>query len=151
MANLHLTLKFLGQTSTDKIHAVNQALIDAVAGVPSMKLCARALGVFPGIRKPRVIWVGLDGDIDVLIRLHRSIDSNLAMIGFPPEKRSFKAHLTIGRVKRAVNPQQMMAAIQRFQDYRSALFNVAYIELIKSDLKPQGPVYSQLRKFNLGE
>ena len=140
--NLHLTLKFLGPTRTDKIPSIAQALTDAVAGILPLTLSARALGVFPGIRNPRVIWVGLDGDLDALAQVHHAVDNHLALIGFPPEKRSFKAHLTVGRVKGALNPQLLLDVIQQFKEYRSAAFQVRQIELIKSDLKPNGPEYS---------
>ena len=142
--NLHMTLKFLGPTGKDQLEAVGQALTQALAGFSSLRLRARGLGVFPGIRRPRIVWIGIDGDIEALRQMQQSIEDHLAQVGFAPEKRSFKAHLTIGRVKGTLNANDLLKAIQAHQEFQSAAFQVRQIELIKSDLKPQGPQYSRL-------
>jgi len=149
--NLHLTLKFLGAVSVDRMEAINQALELAAEKIPPLDLFARGLGVFPGVRRPRVIWVGINGDVETLMALQQAIDRHLASIGFAREKRSFKAHLTIGRVKGAINAKQLLEAIQLYQDYRSERFQVQRIELIRSDLKPQGPEYTSLATIALKE
>jgi len=147
--NLHLTLKFLGDTRADRIAVVNQALENAAAMGSPMTLGARGLGVFPGIRRPRVVWVGIDGDVDTLMRLQQAIDGTLASAGFPPETRSFKAHLTIGRVKGRVDTGRLLEVVQHYQRYRSESFQIKRFGLIQSDLKPQGPQYSYLAKYDL--
>ena len=149
--NLHLTLKFLGAVSVDRIDLIRQALKRAVENIPPLALFARGLGVFPGVRRPRVIWVGINGDVETLMALQQAIDGNLATLGFALEKRSFKAHLTVGRVKGAINAQQLQEVIQHYQDYRSESFQVQRIELIRSDLKPQGPEYTSLATIALKE
>ncbi len=146
---LHLTLKFLGSTGIDRIDGIDQALKSAAAKIPYMSLFARGLGVFPGVRRPRVIWVGIGGEVEALMALQRAIDHNLALIGFPPEKRSFKAHLTIGRVKGAINAMHLLEALQKFKDFQTEPFQVQRIALIRSELKPHGPEYTTLATVTL--
>jgi 2'-5' RNA ligase len=148
--HLHLTLKFLGDIGPDRVTPIHQALAVAAGGVSPLTFTAQGLGAFPGIRRARVLWVGLTGDIERLLVFQREIDRNLAQVGFGPEQRPFKAHLTLGRVKGNIDARQLLEAFQRFQDYRSEPFTARRIELIKSDLRPEGPVYSSLAAVALG-
>jgi len=147
--SLHLTLKFLGPVNVDRIDTIAQALKKAAEKIPPVALFARGLGVFPGVRRPRVIWVGIGGEVGTLMALQQVIDRNLVSVGFSPEKRPFKAHLTLGRVKGAIKAKQLLEVLQQNKDFRSESFKVQRIELIRSDLKPQGPEYTRLATITL--
>jgi 2'-5' RNA ligase len=96
---MHLTFAFLGETSEAVAERIPAAVAAAVAQGPApFRLEARGCGTFPGHGRPRVVWVGLQGDIDAAVRLKRVVDTALEPIGFRPEDRPFRPHLTLGRV-----------------------------------------------------
>ena len=96
---VHLTLKFLGDVSTSTVGDVAAALEGAAAGARPFDLELRGVGGFPDLRRPRVLWVGVGGDLEALQRLYESVESALAPLGFPPEGRAFTPHLTLARLR----------------------------------------------------
>ncbi len=150
--NLHLTLKFLGELTPAQIDRVCRAATRAAPCVsPPIKLSARGLGVFPHYRRPRVIWTGLSGDTPPLFALQETLADNLAEIGFAKEKRKFTAHLTIGRIKAAIDGKALAAVLNNFLDFHSKPFYLERFILYKSVLGSRGPTYSRLAEFPLGD
>ena len=149
--NIHLTLKFLGNINPGDIENIGQAMADAAGDCAPFALTVGGIGFFPGIKRPRVIWVGLGGATDALRNFQRNLANRLVTIGFPSEKRSFKAHLTLGRIRQAVNPNILGQTIQDYSDLGNLKFSVDRIILFQSDLKPSGAVYSQLKLVELGK
>jgi 2'-5' RNA ligase len=147
--NLHLTLKFLGDMPRDRVVAVTQALTDAVGGHAPITLQAGGLGVFPGPRRPRVLWVGVGGDKQALHRLQQDVEAFLAPLGWPPEKRPFRGHLTIARFKQAVDARRLVQALTDSGEFRSEAFRIADIHLMRSTLNPAGAVYTRLASIGL--
>ena len=150
--SIHITLKFLGDTPVGKIEAVKAAMKEAALGVSPFALKAGGLGVFPNPRRAQVIWVGLNGDAQKLAALQRRLEKRLEALGFAAEERPFSAHLTLGRVRRdALPPQQ--EEIGRLAATMECCLNsgvaVESICLIKSQLTPQGPIYSRLAEVPL--
>jgi len=109
-----------------------------------LSLSAGGVGVFPGIDRPRVLWVGLKGQTDILIRLQRHLDDCLQSIGFQKEKRPFKGHLTIGRMKGRIESKKLADTIRRYGDFESSIFTRDKIHLYQSELKPEGAIYTRL-------
>lgn len=144
--NIHLTLKFLGNINPEDIDDIDAAMTDAVMEFEPLNLAARGVGVFPGIKRPRVIWVGLGGQTQALFALQRKLEDNLAVIGFAKENRPYKGHLTLGRFRQAVDPHTIHRVIQEHADLKSEDFTTNRISLFQSDLKPAGPVYSELKQ-----
>jgi 2'-5' RNA ligase len=143
-ANIHLTLKFLGEVSTERLHAVKD-IIQAVGGSqPAFSLESRGLGVFPSIKNARVLWSGIHGDVDRLATLQCQMDTELAGIGFVPDKRVFRGHLTLGRVKGRIDRKKLAAVIAACGSFGSPAWSVERLSLFKSDLKPSGAVYTEL-------
>ena len=97
--NIHLTLKFLGNIDSGEIEKIGRAMVDAAGDSAPFTLTIGGIGFFPDIKRPRVIWVGLDGAKPALFNLQRNLADRLAIAGFPKEERSFKAHLTLGRIR----------------------------------------------------
>lgn len=149
--NIHLTLKFLGDISKSEIEKVSQALFDTADKHPLITLMVKGLGVFPSIKRPRVIWVGISGQTDQLVRLQKDIDTKLKNIGFPKEKRPFKGHLTLARAKENINSKKIFDAIKQFGKFESETFVAKNIILFKSELKSTGAVYSTLRSAPLAK
>ena len=147
--NIHLTLKFLGDIQPGDVERIGVAMADAVSEFGPIALAVRGIGVFPGIKRPRVIWVGIGGDTQALFALQTRLEENLVPLGFPREKRAFKAHLTLGRIKHAGNPEIIRQMTDEFTDLRSEDIILKQLILYKSDLKPSGAVYSQLKQANV--
>ena len=145
--NIHLTLKFLGDINLDDVDRISDALSGAAAGISSLTLSVRGIGVFPGIKRPRVIWVGLGGDVQELRDLQSGLEAGLDAIGFPKENRAFKAHLTIGRIKQAVKPDVIRQMMRQYSSLSTEEFSCRQVILFKSDLKPSGAVYTPLKNF----
>ena len=148
--NIHLTLKFLGDVNPDAVDGIGDAMIRAADGIPSLVLSVKGIGVFPGTKRPRVIWVGLEGDTRSLFALQDHMEEKLAEVGFPKDKRSFKAHLTLGRIKQAANPAVIHRMMNQYAGLSSEEFTCRQVILFKSDLKPSGAVYSKLKQVNFG-
>lgn len=142
--NIHLTLKFLGNIDPATVAGIEGVLHDMIKTAAPFSLTAKGLGVFPGLKRPRVIWIGVVGQIDALIGLQRQLDENLQKTGFAPEKRPFKGHLTIGRFRGRLDTQRMAVILNRFHDVEAGSFTVKHLILFKSDLQPNGPIYTKL-------
>jgi 2'-5' RNA ligase len=147
-ANYHFTLKFLGAVSENRIPDIVNALTEALAPFAPFVVSARGVGVFPDIRKPRVIWVGLDST--ELAGLARAVESALERIGFAREARSFQAHLTLGRWRDPIKPgEELRREIERRKDEAFGDSFVKKVILFQSTLKPGGAVYSEVEIFHL--
>lgn len=145
--NIHLTLKFLGDADETKIDDIANILTAIASEYPPFSLNVSGLGMFPNFRRPRVLWVGLQNPPAALIEIAERIESGLAEIGFAKEARPFSPHLTIGRVKAQLSDRFIEKLKSRA--FAGGLFDVKEILIIKSDLHPQGAVYTPLRKIAL--
>lgn len=149
---IHLTLKFLGDVDASRISQIAQAMTEAVKGIQPFELTAGELGVFPNPNRVQVVWVGLEGDLTTLDRLYRQLEEKIAASGFQPEKRDFKAHLTLARVADEALPEER----KRFGDLISKstadvdfTVKVSGLSLMKSVLTPRGALYSRLAYVSL--
>ena len=147
--NIHLTLKFLGDTPAAGLAALGDALAAAARGHPSFSLFLKGFGAFPGLDRPRVVWVGIDGQTAALQALQRAIEGGLASIGFPFDNRPFRGHLTLGRIRGRVETERLRNAAEALQAFTSEYFAVERINLFRSELKPTGAVYTRLRAVDL--
>ncbi len=152
-ANLHLTLQFLGDTSLEKVSQLENTLQKTVPAINCFALQFGQLGVFPNFKRPQIIWVGVSAEQKTLQTLHKAVINATQSLGFEPEKRPFKPHLTIGRLHKWAKRQEFQIleqTIQRNQRNKIAEINVTHIALIRSQLKPAGPIYTSLAKIKLG-
>ncbi len=146
--NIHLTLKFLGDTPEKKIDDISGALKEVVRGVQPILAEISGSGVFPNERKPRVLWIGVDEKSGTLQKLAASIDNRIHDFGFKKEDRGFSPHLTIGRVRDG-NVDKVVAAMrERSFVAKELVWNE--ITLMQSELRPGGSVYTPLCKIKLG-
>jgi 2'-5' RNA ligase len=147
--NIHITLKFLGNINKVDVEKIGKEIFESAKEYPPLKLAAKGIGVFPGIKRPRVIWIGITGQIDLLIKMQKTLDKRLETIGFPKERRPFRGHLTIGRIKGKVDPQRLIAAIKEFGEFESETFIANKLILFKSELNPSGSIYTKLKSISL--
>jgi len=147
--NVHLTLKFLGNVDTHQIDKINTAVRMAVQEMAPIHLSGRRLGVFPNSRRPRVLWIGLEGQIGALLRLQKRIDAQAATLGFDREKRTFTGHLTIGRIKGKVPLRQVNLILTQYETLVTEPFVVKEVVLFRSQLTPAGSIYTRLGQVAL--
>ena len=143
--SIHLTLKFLGDIPAEQIQPIAAAAMGAVQDEPPLSLGVSGLGAFPNPRRPRVIWVGLEGDVARLGRLQTRLEEALEPLGFPREERAFRPHLTVGRVKDPRRPPDLTRPLADVTVPRCNSFDVREILLYKSDLRPTGAIYTKLQ------
>ncbi len=145
--NIHLTLKFLGNVPQEKISYIGDALTTIMQQVPPFYLELDAPGAFPNAKRPRILWVGLAGDLRELVTLHKDIDTVLNCLGFPPENRPFSPHLTLCRIRENM-PATLITDIghtlNTVEVEDNARFQVVELTLFKSLLTPGGPIYTRL-------
>jgi len=146
---IHLTLKFLGDIDRDSVEKISEAMERATGAFSPFTLWAEGIGVFPNLKRPRVAWVGLSGEVEVLSALQRDLESQLSGLGFPKEKRPFKGHLTLGRVKGRLEGIKLQEAVEDLGDFRKESFAAQSLVLFQSELRPDGAVYSRLAEVLL--
>lgn len=141
-ANLHVTLKFLGQVDEARVLAFAEALTGAAAGHRAFDVVVRGLGAFPSPTRPRVLWAGLDGDAGRLAALAESVDAACGGLGVPRETRAFAAHVTLGRVREPRRQPTLADALARGGEFGRV--GVGRVALMRSELSPRGARYSEL-------
>ncbi|MBI5183316.1 MAG: RNA 2',3'-cyclic phosphodiesterase [Nitrospinae bacterium] len=145
VANIHLTLKFLGNISDKQISDIKGVISESTKGILPFTLSATEIGVFPNIRYPRVLWLGLKDDLGRLTPLHKNIEDNMSKLGFQSEGRGFTPHLTLGRIRSLKGKDQLIKLIESERDIKiDEVIPVERVNLMRSQLKPSGAVYSVL-------
>jgi 2'-5' RNA ligase len=142
---IHLTLKFLGDVPRTKVDVIAEALRDACAPHAPFSFSVGRMGCFPNPYRPRVVWVGVDEPSGALARLQRDVERAIGPLGFPPEKRRFSPHLTLGRVKGG--SRDAVAALGEYVSratVRVGEQQAAAVHLMRSELLPGGAVYTEL-------
>jgi 2'-5' RNA ligase len=152
-ANLHLTLAFLGTLATDELASTSQAAVAAAAGCRPFRLSLARLGIFGSPAMPRVVWVGISGEIDSLHRLQASLMTQLAEQHVPltgGDQHPFSPHLTLARLKRPLperERQQLLSLVGEKHAAASAeaSMRVAQIAVMKSELMRPAARYTRLQ------
>jgi 2'-5' RNA ligase len=148
-ANIHLTIKFLGDVSASRIEAVRHGVERAAASVSEFEIEAGSAGCFPSPRSPRVLWVGLGSLPESLKRLHANIEDELAREGFPREQKRFSPHLTIGRVRSPHNAT-LVAEDLIATGFEPEAFRATEVIVMRSLMNPSGSVYTPQAIIKLG-
>jgi 2'-5' RNA ligase len=148
--NVHLTLQFLGAVAEERAAAVAGAVAAAASGARPLDLHVRGAGAFPTPRRPRVLWAGLAGDLDALAALAKDLGGRLAPLGFPPEERLFRAHLTLGRARDPRGARGLEAAVAAAAGADAGAWRAEDLVLFRSHLSPKGPRYEALARAPLG-
>ena len=145
--NIHLTLKFLGDTPADRIEAIADDIAFVIEGIAPLNLRLDGVGTFGG-RSPRVVWAGISGETEALELIARTIDNAMLKHGFPHEKRRFSPHLTVGRIRNPRGADELIEKINRLE-IEPIDFTADKIIFMKSELTPHGSIYTPMREFSL--
>ena len=151
---VHLTLKFLGDISRPQLEPIESALNAALEQHGVFRLALGEPGVFPNASRPRVLWVGVNGNTVALESLASSAENALEPLGFPRDKRGFNPHLTVARVRdgTSVGDRQRAEEVLRSGAEGSVIeFDVNAVSLMRSTLHPTGAIYDCLVSFPLKE
>jgi 2'-5' RNA ligase len=151
VSNIHLTLKFFGNVPDDEIDTLALAAREAAAETPPLPLQATGAGAFPSPNAPRVVWLGLGGDIVPMTQLFYRLEKAFAALGYPPEGRAFNPHLTLGRVKSPANRERLAKLLAKMPPLDWPPFEVKELILFQSVLSPQGSKYTPLKVIPLGK
>jgi len=143
--NIHLTIKFLGDTDESLIEKIDEIMNDSVKEIDSFEIQLKGAGAFPNERYIKVIWIGIE-NWENIGKIAGKIDDKMFALGFDKEKRKFSAHLTIARVKSVKNKEKLIQIIDKYRNIEFANIKVDSIKLKKSDLTPKGPIYTTLKE-----
>jgi len=147
--NMHLTLKFLGETAPDRLDSIRAALAEVARRSLPFEAALGGVGSFGG-RVPRVVWAGVTDGATRLAELAGRVDGALAGIGFPRESRPFAPHLTLGRVRAPERAVVLAAALRAEGQGAFGRFRPEAFCLMESRLDPQGSIYTVVDRFTLG-
>ena len=146
--NLHFTLKFLGPIEEKKAASITEALEEALRLFPRFPILARGIGVFPDMRRARVLWVGLEGQS--LLPLATRVETALEAVGFQREQRGFKPHLTIGRWRNFNgSPELLRSEIGSWKGYDFGQSWVREVVFFQSILRSEGAIYHPVSVIRL--
>ena len=146
--NFHVTLFFLGETSEEQISIVKGMLDKLITSHEAFEMNLQGLGVFKNIHKPRVLWAGIR-NYEPLKEIKESLDHEMKDLGFTPDNREFKPHLTLARIKWIEDKNKLEHLILEHQDEDFQKTAIEQVIFYESTLKQTGPVYTPIGKFPL--
>lgn len=138
---VHLTLKFLGNTEEDVVPRIGEIMNEAVKGIEPFEIGFRGTGAFPSLKYIKVVWIGLT-NTGPLATMSRFLDSEMATLGFKKEGREFSPHVTVGRLKGSQGKEEIQAILSKTKDAAFGEQKVDRLRLKKSVLEKTGPIYS---------
>jgi len=146
--SVHLTLQFLGDIPTGHVASISEVIADACAGAKPLGLTLDGIGAFPNLSRPRIVWVGMQGDIEPLRKIASRIAELLKPLGYKPDK-PFSPHITLGRIRDTARTDELRAISDALTSQASrrasnAAITVNSISLMESHLQSGGSVYTQL-------
>lgn len=147
---IHLTLKFFGSIDGSRIDPIVKSIGGPTQTSSPFSLAVRGMGAFPHLKNPRVIWMGLVDEKEILPSFQRELEKELRKIGFESEDRPFHPHLTLGRMKSNRGRDELIGRMEKYREEQFGDFQVEKVVLFKSDLRPSGPIYTPLKELRLG-
>ena len=145
--NIHFTWRFFGDTPLNTVDAIHTEL--EKLDFSSFSIDISGVSAFPKISHPRVIWVGVGENTDLMVKLKSETDSLISILGFRPERKRFIPHATIARVRAVRNRDSMIKNLESIADQSVGTMKVESISMTKSTLTPSGPIYDTLWQIPL--
>ncbi len=147
--NLHLTLKFLGNVEESRVPEIVEAMEKAADVVQPFEMRLKGMGVFPNPRYVRVVWVGVEEGTEETKAMASVLEDELVKRGFRRETKPFTPHVTVARVRSGRNKAELISAVRELMNVDLGTVEVDRIRLKKSDLRPEGPVYTTVEEVEL--
>jgi len=148
-SSIHVTLRFLGDSPETIVPQLSELIDDVTDERSAVTTSLSKLGAFPNLRRPRVFWVGLGDGVEPLGEMAQLLEHGVRELGFEPDNKKFKPHLTLGRVRRGGGIGDVPRAVESYRvDPTPVTFDV--IRLYQSTLTPAGPIYNCLHESKLG-
>lgn len=147
LENLHLTLKFLGDTSLEQLDKVKRSLQEAAEPMTSFRVSLKGLGGFPNEKKPRILWMAVEEGEAELKKLFYTLEREVVLLGIKEEKNEFVPHLTLGRIKFPKTNPELEEKIVQEKERLFGSWNISQFSLYQSTLTSEGPVYQVLHEF----
>ncbi len=148
--NLHLTLKFLGETSVRQTEEIKAKLELISRDFQTFPLILKGLGFFKSKRQPKVLFAQIE-NANQLKAIALAIDESLLELGFEPEKRKFSPHLTLARIRDLKDMGKFQRLVESYKNMRFQDDTLSEIIFYQSILKPQGAVYKPIETFKLND
>ena len=148
--NIHLTVVFMGNINEANITPIGDVVQEVCLSSGPFDVSLKGLGSFPNPKNPRVLWIGLDGDLERMALFRDDLQKRLTPFGIKEETRRFKPHLTLGRFRRYKRGDpQLNEIIRRYNDLTDSFFSLKELSMFRSDLKPGGAEYTKLKAWPL--
>lgn len=139
--NLHITVKFLGEVKEENIEKIKKVIEDSCNNIEKFEISCNRLSSFPTLTSAKVIWVNVDDGAKIIEKIYDKLENKFVEAGFMKENRKFIPHITIAR---AGNTVDITGYLRKF-DIKSIAESIV---LYRSDLKPNGPIYTKVFEFN---
>lgn len=149
--NIHLTVVFMGNVPQELITPMGEMTAQVCRKYGPFQIALKGVGVFPHMRRPRVLWIGLDGDIQRMADFRGRIQQKMKSFCIKQDRRPFKPHLTMGRFRKGSTggQQHLHSLIAAYDGLASQRAELNELVLFRSDLKPNGAVYTRLNAWPL--
>ena len=154
VADMHLTLKFMGNLPTEAIADICRALIPGISSLQRFSIRCQGVGAFPNALRPRTLWLGFDQGRELLIELQGIVENALEELGYRRESRQYHPHLTLGRVRAGNSTEQhstLSEMIGKHTEFDAGQMPVDEVFVFASELSRQGPSYSTLGRIELAK
>jgi len=145
--NIHITIRFIGEVPDPYVKDVSKCL-ERAAGFPRFNIRVKGVGAFPSVSRPRVIWVGISEGVNHLKKLRDMLEPCLRSYA-KPDHAEFRPHITVARVKGRFNRTCLAEVMRAYEDFGFGSFTVTKVVLKRSILRPQGPLYIDVKSVNL--
>lgn len=150
--NIHLTMIFMGNVHQEKLSDMGDEIKEVCERYQAIEISINGIGFFPDMKRPRVLWLGLAGDLERLSRLRDDLQRHLARFGIKEEGRPFRPHLTLGRFRKTISPEARLdELVRKYGNLKGPNCSVGELVLFKSDLRPRGAEYTRLASWPLGK
>jgi 2'-5' RNA ligase len=149
--NIHVTLLFLGEVNQREIPPICRLASKVCGGLPAFNLSVEGVGCFPNPRRPRIVWAGVEQGKEELRELHDALETPLLELGcYRREDRQYTPHITLGRVRGERSDAQLAEVLSKETGWQAGETRVEEIQVMSSQLTPQGPIYTVLGRASLG-
>lgn len=149
-ANLHLSLRFLGEITTEERQQIESELAQVCVGIAHMQLAVEGCGAFPNARSPRVVWAGISGELEPLDALAVAVETAACSAGLEPMPKRFRPHVTLGRIRESGRVSATATVLEKHAEFSGGAIPVGRVSLFASELRPAGAKHTRLQSFELG-